>query len=66
MTDAVTIKQAFTISQFCEAYEVSRPWVYARWKVGDGPPRCQVGGKILIPCDGAYAWLQDHASPLAT
>lgn len=62
---ATTPKQAFSVSEFCASYGVSRGWLYARWTSNDGPPRCRVAGKVLIPRDGADAWLKDHAAPLA-
>ena len=54
---------AFTIKQFCAAVGISRRTLYTLWERNQGPPRVAVGKRVLIPRQGAEAWLQ--AQPAA-
>jgi len=51
---------AFTISQFCNAVGISRRMLYTLWERKQGPPRVAVGKRVLIPRQGAEAWLRDQ------
>ena len=39
---------------------VSRAWLYQRWLNGDGPPKCKVGSRTLIPAAGLSDWLDQY------
>ncbi len=49
---------AFTITQFCAAVGISRRTLYTLWERNQGPPRVAVGKRVLIPREGAEAWLR--------
>ena len=51
---------AFTINQFCTAVGISRRTLYTLWERNQGPPRVAVGKRVLIPRQGAEAWLQEQ------
>ena len=52
-------KLAFTVGQFCNAVGFSRRTLYTLWERNQGPPRFNVGSRVLIPREGAEAWLRD-------
>ena len=51
---------AYTINQFCAAVGISRRTLYTLWEHNQGPPRVAVGKRVLIPRQGAEAWLRDR------
>ena len=53
-------KLSYTITQFCDAVGISRRTLYTLWERNQGPPRIAVGGRVLIPAEGAEAWLRDQ------
>ena len=53
---------AFTINQFCAAVGISRRTLYTLWEHNQGPPRVAVGKRVLIPRQGAEAWLRDRTA----
>lgn len=54
-------KIAYSVHETAELLGVSRAWLYQRWALGDGPPRCRVGSRTLIPADTLASWLEAHA-----
>ena len=55
-----TPQGAWSVRTFCAAHSISRAMLYSLWEIGKGPPKCRVGGKILIPREGARDWLFSH------
>lgn len=51
-----TPKRAYTIRQFCDAYGISRAFLYELWKEGQGPKRFKVGARVLISDVAALEW----------
>ena len=49
-------KRAYTIPQFCEAYQISRSKYYDDQKNGRGPRIMKVGRRTLISVAAATAW----------
>jgi len=47
---------AYTITQFCDKHNVSRPMYYKLRKAGLGPKIMHVGAKVLISKEAAAAW----------
>jgi len=54
-------KNARTINNFCEAYDVSRSLLYRQWREGKGPERIKVGGRVLIAHEAGERWLAEQA-----
>jgi len=52
---------AYTVGQFCKAAQISRSTLYKLWASGEGPPRCELGRKLIIPRDEAINWIQRKA-----
>lgn len=48
--------EAFTISQFCEAHNMSRAFFYILKKKGQAPKIIELGGKRLITREAAEKW----------
>jgi len=53
-------KLAYTVGQFCNAVGFSRRTLYTLWERNQGPPRVTVGSRVLIPREGAEAWLREQ------
>ncbi len=53
-------KLAYTVGQFCNAVGFSRRTLYTLWERDQGPPRIAVGSRVLIPREGAEAWLREQ------
>ena len=49
-------KKAYTIPEFCEAYQISRSKLYDDLKHGHGPRIMKVGRRTLISVEAATAW----------
>ncbi len=49
-------KHAYSISEFIEAYSISRSGLYKLWQDGKGPRYVKVGRKVLIPANAARNW----------
>jgi excisionase family DNA binding protein len=47
---------AYSIAEFCRAHAVSRAFVYALVKRGDGPAVMKVGRRTLISAEAAAEW----------
>lgn len=56
MNQTILERQAFTVSQFCEAHGFSRAMFYALLKDGTGPTTMLVRGRRLISRESASAW----------
>jgi len=50
--------QAFTVLQFCSAYNVSRATFYVMKKAGEGPRTIKLGRRTLISRAAAAEWLR--------
>jgi hypothetical protein len=46
----------YTIRQFCETYQISKPTLYALWRASEGPRYFCVGVKRLITVKAASDW----------
>lgn len=46
----------FTISQFCEWANISKPMYFVLRRRGEGPEERRVGNKPVIPKPGARKW----------
>ena len=55
--DAIDARVAYSVQEAAQMLGVSRAWLYERWANGDGPPRCRVGSRILIPANFIREWL---------
>jgi len=53
---------AYTISEFCAAHRVSRPWLYQQWKLGRGPKFMRAGTKRIITGEEAAAWRESEVA----
>ena len=49
-------KKAYTVSEFCEAYHISRSKFYEMRKAGHGPRIMKVGRRTLISYEAAEEW----------
>jgi hypothetical protein len=54
-----TDREAFTVTEFCEAHRISRSKLYQLWAVGAGPRFMQVGTKRIITVDAAADFRRD-------
>jgi predicted DNA-binding transcriptional regulator AlpA len=46
----------YTIREFCDAHQISRPMYYKLRKQGKGPREMRIGTKVLIAHESAQAW----------
>ena len=53
-------RAAFTISEFCQAYRISRSKLYQLFHAGTGPRVMRVGTKILISDEAATDWRRER------
>ncbi|WP_354112473.1 hypothetical protein [Bradyrhizobium sp. RT3a] len=51
-----TRRLALSISQFCEAHDLSEAFYYKLKKQGDGPREMKVGARTLISFESAAEW----------
>jgi len=49
-------KQAFTVTSFCKAHEISTPTYYRLRREGKGPREMRVGSDIRISVEAAADW----------
>ncbi len=49
--------EAFTISEFCKAFKVSKPKYYNLKNEGRGPRETRLGAKVIITRRDAYLWI---------
>jgi hypothetical protein len=49
-------QRAFTVTEFCAAFRVSRTKLYELWKAGIGPVFYYVGHRRFIAADAALVW----------
>jgi excisionase family DNA binding protein len=47
---------AYSIAEFCRAHGVSRAFVYALLKRGEGPAVMKVGRRTLVSVEAAAEW----------
>ena len=53
-------RAAYTISEFCSAYRISRSKLYQLWALGIGPRVMRIGAKVLISIEAASDWRQQR------
>lgn len=53
-------KLAYSVLETSRLLGVSRAWLYHRWAIGDGPPRCKVGSRTLVPAENLRQWLSEQ------
>jgi hypothetical protein len=61
--------EAFTVSEFCSAYRISRAHLYNLIGRGEGPAFFKAGRRTLISCTSAAAWarrMEALAAPRVT
>ena len=58
MTD--DLKLALSIPEFCRAVGISRRSYYSLQEHDQGPPVVRIGGRVVIPIEGAKAWLRSR------
>jgi hypothetical protein len=58
-------RAAFTISEFCDAYRVSRSKLYAMWRDRIGPRFFNVGVKVIITAEAAADWAREREAAAA-
>jgi hypothetical protein len=49
-------RQAYSVADFCAAYDTSRAALYRMWQNGQGPAYYNCGGRRLISREAAIAW----------
>lgn len=52
----VTTTKAFTVENFCEAYQISKSFLYKLAREGKGPRMMRVGRRTLISAEAAAEW----------
>jgi len=50
------MQEVFSVSQFCEAHNISRATFYLLLKNGEGPKIFKVGKRTLISREAAAEW----------
>jgi len=55
-------KQAYSISDFLEAYSLSRSALYRLWKEQRGPVTLRIGRKVIILVEDAKLWAEQMKS----
>lgn len=53
---SLPVLSAYSITQFCEAHNLSRSGFYNLLKIGHGPAIMKVGRRTLISLEAATAW----------
>jgi hypothetical protein len=57
--------RAFTISQFCEAFQISRGMYHKLKKQGLGPREMIIGTRRLITIEAAREWVREREATVA-
>jgi len=55
-------KKSYTVDEFCEAYRISRAFLYKLWDNGLGPRYYKLGARRFIAYDAADEWQKDNES----
>lgn len=50
--------RAFTVSEFCDAYRISKAQYYELKRIGQAPEEAHVKGRVIIAVEAANRWLQ--------
>jgi transposase-like protein len=58
-------RAAYTISEFCEAWRISRTQLYKQWREGIGPRFMRNGTKIIITHEAAVVWSHEREAATA-
>ena len=58
-------KKAYSITEFLEAYSLSRSTLYRLWHENRGPRTLRVRGKVLIPVEAAQDWARSMEAEVA-
>ena len=53
-------RQAYSITEFCTAYGISKVFLHSLWNRGEGPRRLKIGRKVLITREAAEEWVKAH------
>lgn len=51
-----THPQALTVEDFCEAYKISKSFLYKLKRKGKGPRMMRIGRRTLISTEAALEW----------
>jgi hypothetical protein len=54
------MKPAYTIAEFCDAFRISRTFLYELNKRGEGPRLMRVGRRCLISAQAAADWSRER------
>lgn len=68
MSDLDFIPQAYTVRQFCRAYNISRTKLHDLWNEGRGPRSYHLGRRRYISRASAHEWqcsLEEHKAERA-
>jgi len=53
---------AYTVAEAAQVLGVSRSHLYRVAKRGQGPPRLELGSRILFPKAALHRWLEENAA----
>ena len=51
------VPAAMSVAGFCQAYGISRAFLYKLWKAGKGPRYSKKGRRTLITPEAGFEWL---------
>ncbi len=55
-------KKSYTVDEFCEAYSISRSFLYKLWENGLGPVYYKLGTRRFISFEAAEEWQKQNES----
>ena len=55
-------KKSYTVNEFCEAYGISRAFLYKLWENGHGPVYYKLGTRRFISIQAAEDWQKENES----
>jgi hypothetical protein len=62
----VVQKCTFTIRDFCDAHNISIPFLYDLFKKGEGPCTIRLGNRRLISVEEAARWRAERTAASST
>jgi excisionase family DNA binding protein len=62
MTNCTDSRVAYSPVEVAKMLGVSHDTLHRWWKRGEGPPRLEVGGRVLVPKQALEEWLKEQAT----
>lgn len=58
-------RDAYGVAEFCRRHDISKGFLYAEWRRGQGPRFMQAGDRRIITREGAADWRREREAATA-